>query len=34
MQSLYNSLKEKTLLIVEDDESTLNSLHKVLSLYF
>ena len=34
MQSLYNSLKEKTLLIVEDDESTLNSLHRVLSLYF
>ena len=33
MQSLYNSLKEKTLLIVEDDESTLNSLHKDLSLY-
>ncbi|MCJ8327593.1 MAG: DNA-binding response regulator [Campylobacterales bacterium] len=34
MEKIYNYLKEKTLLIVEDDESTLKSLLRVLSLYF
>lgn len=34
MEKIYNSLKDKSLLIIEDDVSTLKWLSRVLSLYF